>query len=152
MFKPLKQVPVEHKQEQVKLHYTVTPIGGKKDLKEWKVEQKRLEEVYQVKKVIKDQQVKAESVAIIMQEKKPRELTRDELSEINWTKQFNYGALQQKDTMTEQEYREFCLKAKQEMLSSIAQYQSVTPISQQKPLLTRLKEFCGNQLRKTFFY
>lgn len=64
-----------------RVHFTVTPIGGKAELEKWKVERKKLEAVYEAKMIECRKVVATNSALIVAGYKAPPERTKLEMAE-----------------------------------------------------------------------
>ncbi len=76
-------------QPHVKMHFTITPIGGKDEHKAWKVTQAELEAQWQVQKA-KNEAAKREKAIIMVQEQNSTvTFTREEQREVDRTVALN---------------------------------------------------------------
>ncbi len=60
-----KRSPIKQVRTAVKLHYTITPIGGAKDLATWKAQQKVDEDKWQVSQSAKRFERRANAIAVV---------------------------------------------------------------------------------------
>lgn len=74
------------KTERTKLHYTITPIGGKEDLVKWKAERVKIEEEWQLAQEPKRAERRAKAISGVSNQDAVKDLTEVEKKEISWLK------------------------------------------------------------------
>lgn len=67
--------------QKVRLHYTITPIGGKEELKQWKLDQAKQEQEWQQNQAVKRKEYREVAVSAIKNQSS-RQLTTLEQKEI----------------------------------------------------------------------